>query len=912
MPAKHKNSKPQSAMQMVVLRFREKGFAATVRASVRHMLRAVLTRLEVKDYGENADLQILRSDFALKAQAAARRGDWHNAGLFWQKELGSPAQPYIGLSEAAAAQGDMVRANAILRDSLTHLPDNALLLEAYCQLALKAKRWGEVTRRWQMIEDSGCLIDPKLKPPIVEAFLQIGDLDRAAALVADMRPALAETSSFLRMDALLAEAREEWVNAADLWLHRGKRVKGVSQTSSFERGVRALIRANDLGRAEDETQALVRKFPKTIQYAKLRAEVAIAQDAWAVALERWQVVEALDPAQAGKIPSTWIFRIGVDAARKRTEAIRIPRLQASGMLALASTIQSIDDVGALVYARRAHKFYPENVRELVAQVLATSSRHSASIWWVRRLLSTSKKPQRHYPTLVESLLQSSRLDECEAVLDDYLAIKSKDNLWLRAMMEIHYRRSNFDKMGAVMQEAVTGKFLISFKSLRVTRWIYDMIRLHPTPHIFLPEEIHDLVLRIANLYDDKFLSDSISMLLNPAQGDAAAEDYAAQITQAAEAGTEDAAMDSVLQEEMLQFFMRRRDWDQVEALLALPLPSELTTANVKKVWNIVRNKLDIQLGRGDVAVAEETAFAHLDRLKQADLKEAILQQAVGMVTRLPTSGRIISCLEETALDLGFVAVAERAKRWREEYADRDYSGLVGIARKERCFVVGNAPSIAQLPLHLLEGEDIICMNRGMPAMRLGLPKPKCLVVADPLVYKNHGQELDSDGASVESYFIGSNCLWRQPATVPAIPLGSSGLKLSLSPFQHVPWHLHRGDTVAILAASIAHLMGYREIYIIGVDLDYSGPVTHFYIKPGGGQKEVERLANFRPGGSGTELVNLSFANLQKVVEPDGCRLYNASLGGKLDSLERVNFYDVLGAPRPEDSGLNNDTEEQAA
>ena len=49
-----------------------------------------------------------------------------------------------------------------------------------------------------------------------------------------------------------------------------------------------------------------------------------------------------------------------------------------------------------------------------------------------------------------------------------------------------------------------------------------------------------------------------------------------------------------------------------------------------------------------------------------------------------------------------------------------------------------------------------------------------------------------------------------------------------------------------------------------------------------------------------------------MVEPDGCRLYNAALGGKLDSLERVNFYDVLGVPRPEDSGLNNDTEEQAA
>ncbi|MFN3937469.1 MAG: hypothetical protein ACK4KW_07800, partial [Gemmobacter sp.] len=128
---------------------------------------------------------------------------------------------------------------------------------------------------------------------------------------------------------------------------------------------------------------------------------------------------------------------------------------------------------------------------------------------------------------------------------------------------------------------------------------------------------------------------------------------------------------------------------------------------------------------------------------------------------------------------------------------------------------------------------------------------------------------------------------------PVIPFGSSGLKLSLYPFRHAPLHLHRGETVVVLAAQLAHLMGYREIIILGVDLDYSGATTHFY---GGGRKETERLANFRPGGSGTEMVNLAFRNLQTLVAPDGCRLFNAAPGGKLDMIERVRFEDLFEPP----------------
>jgi len=61
-----------------------------------------------------------------KARAAAQKKDWLSASRHWQQALALPAEPYVGLSEAAAEMGDMARAEEILRDGLAedrkHLP----------------------------------------------------------------------------------------------------------------------------------------------------------------------------------------------------------------------------------------------------------------------------------------------------------------------------------------------------------------------------------------------------------------------------------------------------------------------------------------------------------------------------------------------------------------------------------------------------------------------------------------------------------------------------------------------------------------------------------------------------------------------------------------------------------------------
>lgn len=887
------SQKPPSFASKAVTRYREFGFGATLRAGTRHMLRRFLNRLEIKDYGFATESQPVRTRANPKSKSK-------NSWSYWQKQLSAPMQPYIGLSKVAAARGDVARADKILLNAMATVPNNAALLEAYCRLALDTQRWGEAVQRWQMLEGHECFMNTELEISVVLAYLQIGEIQKADRLLSGPRTTNSNNTGLLRAEGLLAEAKGDWLSAAQVWRLRGQKEKSKLNSSnyarhvhSYARSVRALVQAGALDQAEEEAQDLVTEFPSEIVFLKLFAEVAIASNSWVSALERWQHLEEIHPAEVGAMPSEWVYRIGVDEARRRTMAIEVGKLRATGMLSLAMAIQSVDEIRALTLARQARKFYPDHVNAMTAQVLSSNSRHSAAIWWARRLIATSQDPKKYYPILIESLIKSSLLDECEAAMIEYEDAFGKDNVWLRAMIEVQYRRDDFSAMRDVMQVAVSEKLPKSKQPVSVMRWLYDMIRLHPNPPGFLPIEVHDLVLRTTTKYDGKFLSDSIGMLLDPARGDAAAFTYKDMIAKDA-AGEQE--IGPVQREEILQFFMRRREWDQVQALLELPLPEHLDQKSAKKIWNIVRNKIDIRLGEADVPAAEAVAVAFLDQLTEHQLDGYAMSLTHFLLARLPTSEPVNQRLLDIAQRLGFAQMETQLVDWKERYTGFDPSPTIGCADRKRCFIVGNAPSIADLPLHALEGEDIFCVNRGMRALDVGLPQPNFLVVADTLVYKNHAREIDADGASVDKFFVTTNCLWRKPPTVPVIPVGTSGLYMALAPFQHAPLHLHRGGTVVVLAAQIAHMMGYKEIYIIGVDLDYSGPVTHFY---GGGRKETERLDNFRPGGSGTELVNLALASLQEVVAADGCKLYNAAPAGKLDMLERVNFHDVLGLPRPD-------------
>ena len=210
-------------------------------------------------------------------------------------------------------------------------------------------------------------------------------------------------------------------------------------------------------------------------------------------------------------------------------------------------------------------------------------------------------------------------------------------------------------------------------------------------------------------------------------------------------------------------------------------------------------------------------------------------------------------------------------------------------RGQRCFLIGNGPSLASLDLTRLTGEIAFTVNRGYLAARFGLPVTPYYMITDPLTYGPYAEEVRQAGVGTRFYRADVCALpeYRDaPDREPAICF----------PFHRTPTMdeghfaedattgVYRGFTVLLDAAQLAFMMGCREVYVIGCDLDYHQTETHVY---GTGLIEQQRL-NVMP----IPRVLRAMATAAAVFERHGRLFANAGVGGRLDAIPRV-AYDEL-------------------
>jgi len=101
--------------------------------------------------------------------------------------------------------------------------------------------------------------------------------------------------------------------------------------------------------------------------------------------------------------------------------------------------------------------------------------------------------------------------------------------------------------------------------------------------------------------------------------------------------------------------------------------------------------------------------------------------------------------------------------------------------------------------------------------------------------------------------------------------------------------MERGVSVVVSTLQIAYYMGFKEVYLLGCDCDYSGQ-HHF-----DGKKHKFNIEKKTP---------LSYSNrfnilmeryeiCKKAFEADGRKIYNATVGGKLEVFERKRLEDII-------------------
>lgn len=219
------------------------------------------------------------------------------------------------------------------------------------------------------------------------------------------------------------------------------------------------------------------------------------------------------------------------------------------------------------------------------------------------------------------------------------------------------------------------------------------------------------------------------------------------------------------------------------------------------------------------------------------------------------------------------------------YKNEKIKSIKNIHQNKRCFVIGNGPSLTYEDLEQLHNHNEICF--GVNRIYLAYPytnwRPDYYVAVDHVVIRNDSVKLlKLEGIKfirhsykfVEEWSDNGIYEFRGLAYPPEHP------QLSFDMYQGI----YMGHSVVYDTIQIALYMGFREIYLLGVDMtskiEAEKEGAHFYRTPN--QKEILGISN-------TKLTRkcLEYAAIE--IEKSGRKLRNATRGGELKEVKRVDF-----------------------
>lgn len=221
---------------------------------------------------------------------------------------------------------------------------------------------------------------------------------------------------------------------------------------------------------------------------------------------------------------------------------------------------------------------------------------------------------------------------------------------------------------------------------------------------------------------------------------------------------------------------------------------------------------------------------------------------------------------------------------------------------ERCFIVATGPSVTHDDLNSLKHEFSISMNSIVNILPEVDYRPSLYICQDLSVFERVKEKYNllPDEAiyigvgNTRKYFSGSSISLKDVEKFKNIGLfhldGVSNVfhinfnkkrlkpKLSYDCYKDIK----DGTTVTYSAIQMAVYMGFKEIYLIGVDCNYTGKVKH--IGEYNPDADMSAVAD--------DIVNNSnkvFGYASRKLEKIGVKLYNATRGGNLNTVPRADF-----------------------
>jgi len=226
--------------------------------------------------------------------------------------------------------------------------------------------------------------------------------------------------------------------------------------------------------------------------------------------------------------------------------------------------------------------------------------------------------------------------------------------------------------------------------------------------------------------------------------------------------------------------------------------------------------------------------------------------------------------------------------------------LKNIHKGERCFIIATGPSLRLADIELLKNEKTFSVNGIFRLFEKTDWRPTYYAICDYNVcldYINNYGSLDFDSFCKERLFFiqqTEKLFWDDQYTKKAqfIPFCSlndftTGQRRRFYYSENLLWGLYTMQTVTNFCMQIAQYMGFKKIYLLGVDCDYITNGQHFSDEKSPNLKSYIQLSDAQ------ERLTKAFGWIKKELEARGVTIYNATRGGALEVFERVDLENVV-------------------
>ena len=229
---------------------------------------------------------------------------------------------------------------------------------------------------------------------------------------------------------------------------------------------------------------------------------------------------------------------------------------------------------------------------------------------------------------------------------------------------------------------------------------------------------------------------------------------------------------------------------------------------------------------------------------------------------------------------------------------------------QRCFLMGNGPSLNKTRLELLADEIVWGFNKIYLLFNRIAWRPQFYVTNDKRLTQNISKEIDvlirqlpesifffpNHFLSNEVNSTYGNVYWYHEMPLNKQP-SSNSILFSLDPSKFIV----NTSTVTIVGLQLAVYLGFNPIYLIGCDTSYSIPAT---VKFENENPELlistldDDQNHFSPNYSGigdkwsapnVPLMVTQYMDAKKALGESNVKVYNATVGGELEVFPRVEF-----------------------